>query len=300
MSDRFEVTTPGEKLRALLSADGSMASAYPPGLRYRRPIHPVAAIRDLWQARQIIRTVTERNLRVRYKQSVLGFAWALLTPLALLVVLTIVFSRGAGLQSPGVSYPLFVFIGLMPWTFFNSALSTGGLSIITDKALLNKCRFPREVFPLSAVAVAGVDTLISLVPLAGLFAWEVRWPAGTAPLAIVPILVLFVFTASLTVLISGLVVYLRDVRHLLPLVLQVGLFATPVAWGLDLVPERYQLIYCALNPIAPIIDSLRRTILFDQQPNWAQLGVGAATTIAIAVFGYLFFKRVEGGFADVA
>src|SRR4051794_1150427 len=122
MSDRFEVTTPGEKLRALLSADASMASASPPGLRYRRPIHPVAAIRDLWQARPIIRTVTERNLRVRYKQSVLGFAWALLTPLALLVVLTIVFSRGAGLQSPGVSYPLFVFIGLMPWTFFNSAI----------------------------------------------------------------------------------------------------------------------------------------------------------------------------------
>lgn len=300
MSDNFEVTTPNERWRALVAADGIGPSEPPIDLRYRRRVHPLRSLRALWQAGPIIRTLTERNLRVRYKQSLLGFAWAILTPLALLVVLTIVFEYGAGLQSPGASYPLFAFIGLIPWTFFSSAISSGGVSILADKALLNKCRFPREVFPLSAVVVAGVDALMSLVPLAGLFAWERQWPAATSALAVVPLLVLLLFTSGLAMVVSSAVVYFRDVRLLLPLALQVGLFASPVAWDLELVPERLRLVYCALNPVAPVIDGLRSTVLLGHPPEWAELAAGAATAGLLAVVGYWFFKKVEGGFADVA
>lgn len=297
--DEPVVSTRGEQLRALVSSDVA-SDLTPPKGHPRRRFRALVSLRELWAAREIVRTLSERNLRVRYKQSLLGFAWALLTPVALLLVLTVVFEYGAEVDSPGSSYPLFAFVGLIPWTFFSAALSTGGLSIINDKALLNKCRFPREVFPLSAISVAAVDTAMTLVPLAGLFLWEGRWPAATVWLAVLPILVLLTFTAGLTLLVSCAVVYVRDVRHLLPLAVQIGLFVTPVAWDLDLVPERFRLAYCAVNPVAPVIDALRSSILLGEPPNWVHLGVGSITALSVALLGFLIFKTAEGGFADVA
>lgn len=303
MSTDGPIWTPGNDLlrQARRSVDAAVAPAEPPpSLRHRRTPPVGASLLELWHARRIVRTLTERNLRVRYKQSVLGFLWAVLTPVALLVVLTIVFERGVHVQTDGVSYPLFAFIGLIPWTFFSTSITTGGVSVLSDKALLNKCRFPREVFPLSSVAVATIDSLMTLVPLAVLFLWFGEAPESTFLLALAPLLVLLAFTLGLTLLLSAWVVYVRDVRLLLPIVVQIGLFATPVAYDLKLVPASVRLLYCAANPVAPVIDSLRRTVLLGEAPRWDQLGAGAATATVVLVAGYLLFKRLEGNLADVA
>jgi len=270
------------------------------GLKARRP-NLIAALRDLWAARQIIRTVTERNLRVRYKQSYLGFAWAILTPVGLLCGLLILFHRVAGFaSSDGLPYALFAFVGLLAWTFFSTGTSTGASSVLNDKALLNKSRFPREVFPLSSVAVAGVDAAMGLVPLAVLFVLEGRLPAATTPVAVVPLLVLIVFTTGTALAFSAVVVHLRDIRLALPIVLQIGLFLTPIAYGLDLIPAWARLPYCFLNPVAPVIDSFRRTVLLGEMPQWGYLAAGGATALVVLIGGYALFKRLEGSFADVA
>jgi ABC-2 type transport system permease protein/lipopolysaccharide transport system permease protein len=256
---------------------------------------------DLWRARQIVRTITERNLRVRYKQSFLGFAWALLTPVGLLCGLIIVFDRVAGVETPaGVPYPLFAYVGLLAWTFFSASTSVGGSSVLSDKALLNKSRFPREVFPLSAVAVAAVDAAMALVPFAILFGLAGRGPSSTTPLAVLPLLVLLAFATGMALGLSAVIVHLRDVRLALPILLQIGLFLTPVAYGLDLVPAWARLAYCFVNPVAPVIDSLRRTVLQGEMPHWGYLAAGASTAFLVLVGGYALFKRLEGSFADVA
>jgi len=294
------VVTPGARLRNLITAEVSDNEQPADEWAYRHSLRPSRVLGDLWRARQIVRTITERNLRVRYKQSVLGFAWALLTPVGLLVVLTFVFGRVAGVDTGGIPYPLFAYIGLLPWAFFASAIATGGSSIVSDKALLNKSQFPREVFPLSAVAVAGVDAGMALVPLVVLFLVEQQAPAATTALAIVPLLVLIVFTTGMALALASIIVYLRDVRVVLPLLLQIGLFATPVAYGLELIPGWARLAYCFLNPVAPVIDSFRRTVLLGQAPQWDYLGAGAVTATVVLVVGYALFKRLEGGMADVA
>jgi ABC-type polysaccharide/polyol phosphate export permease len=298
---RAQVQTPGQRLRTLVADEDPRQLSEPEGrLRARAP-SLASRLRQLWAARAIIRTVTERNLRVRYKQSVLGFAWALLTPVGLLFGLLILFHRVAGVvASGGVPYSLFVYVGLLPWTFFSAGTSVGASSVLNDKALLSKSRFPREVFPLSSVAVAGVDAVMALVPLAVLFVLEGTAPSLTTPVAVVPLLVLVAFTTGAALGLSAVVVHLRDIRLALPILLQIGLFLTPVAYGLDFIPAWARLAYCFVNPVAPVIDGFRRTILEGEMPQWDYLAAGAFTASVVLVGGYTLFKRLEGSFADVA
>lgn len=291
----------GARMRALVTSEVPEHLRQPrPEWTYKRSLRPSVVLGALWRARQIVRTVTERNLRVRYKQSILGFAWALLTPLGLLAVLTFVFGRVAGVETGGIPYPLFAYVGLLPWTFFAGGVAAGANSIVGDKALLNKSQFPREAFPLSSIAVAAVDAAMAMVPLVILFLVVGRPPSLTTPLAILPIIVLLAFTTGVALALSAVIVYLRDVRVALPLILQIGLFATPVAYPLDLVPDGVRFAYCLANPVAPVIDSLRRTVLLGEAPQWGYLVAGAVTAVATLVLGFLLFKKLEGGFADVA
>lgn len=300
MTDEDRVLTRGERLRTLI-AEGTAGPREPrPEWMYSRPLRPVQLLREIWHARHIVRTLTERDLRVRYKQSLLGFTWAILTPLGLLVAFMIVFQRAAHVETGTVPYPLFAFIGLVPWMFFSSAMSTGGNSVLNDKALLSKAQFPREVFPLGGVAVAGVDALMGLVPLAVLFLAYGRAPSLTTPLAVLPLLVLIAFGTGLALLLSAVIVHLRDVRLALPLALQIMLFATPVGYSLNVVPQDYRLAYSFLNPLGPVIDSFRRTVLTGDQPHWGYLGAASVTATLVLVGGYVVFKRLETGFADVA
>lgn len=277
----------------------SIPAAPPPELRFRRRVGPVAALRELWEFRELAVSLAERNLRARYKQAFLGAAWVLVQPLSLILVFTLLFRHAVKVDTAGVPYPLYSLVGLLPWSFFSGALSSGGSSLLANISLLNKVYCPREVFPLSAIVVALVDSAVALIALVGLFVVAGRAPRSTSYWVPVLVLMLLAFTYGATLLIASLVVYLRDIRNALPLILQVGLFATPVAYGLDVVPERYQLAYCAANPLAPIIDGLRRSMLYGTAPDLRLLGVAAITTVVVLVLGSLVFKRLETGFADV-
>ncbi|MGH9151537.1 MAG: ABC transporter permease [Acidimicrobiales bacterium] len=272
----------------------------PPELRYRPTLNLVAALRGIWAARRLVRTLAERELRARYKRAALGFAWAIVTPVALMVAFTLFLNRYARVPTEGIPYPLFAYVGLLPWTFFSSSLAGGGQSLLANSSLLNKVYCPREVFPLASVAVAGVDTATALIALVGLF---VLYGVAPSPLVVwVPLLlaVQVAFTLGLTFIFSAAIIYVRDLRHAMSIILQFGLFTTPVAFGIDVVPESWRSLYSAVNPLAPVIDGYRRTVLLGQPPQWHLLAPGALTATLLLVGGYLVFKRLEGGLADVA
>jgi ABC-2 type transport system permease protein/lipopolysaccharide transport system permease protein len=280
---------------------GEPALVEPPReLRFRRRVRLLPSLREVWRSRELIRTLAERQLRARYKQAALGFGWAILTPLVLMVVFTVFFQPVADVDTAGAPYPLFAYLGILPWTFFSSSVSDGGLSLVVNIPILNKVYCPREVFPMSSIAVAGVDASVALLVLAFLFVIESVLPSATTVWVPLLALVQLAFTLGVTLIASASLVYLRDLRHMVPLVLQLGLFATPVAYGMDSIPEKYQLAYSFLNPLAPIIDGYRRTVLEDLPPNWELVLAGTITSVLLLVVGYILFKRLETGFADVA
>jgi ABC-2 type transport system permease protein/lipopolysaccharide transport system permease protein len=220
----------------------------------------------------------------------------------LMLVFSLVFTKFAKVDSGGVPYALFAFLGLIPWTFFNNAVSSGGNSLITNIPLLNKVYCPREVFPLAALLVAAVDAVLSVVVLAVLFAIEGYAPHIQVLYAPVLLIVALIFALAVTLAVSALLVYVRDLRHALPLILQLALFATPVAYGLGAIATSRPkvLIFSALNPLAPVIDGLRRTTLHGQAPDWVALGVGGASASLMLCAAYVLFKRLETGIADIA
>jgi ABC-type polysaccharide/polyol phosphate export permease len=290
--------SPPRELRVV--ADADLPAEPPAGQRFGRRYRIWALAGAAWSARTLIRTLAEREIRVRYKQAVLGFAWAVVTPLVLMVAFTVFFRKAARIDTGPVPYPLFSYVGLIPWTFFSTSVAQGGLSLISNVPLLNKVYCPREVFPMASVAVAGIDSLVS-VAVFGLLC--VKFGFAPRPMtAWVPVIlaVQVAYTLGVTLLVSAVVVYLRDLRHALPLILQMGLFVTPVAFPLGIVPESLRSIYVILDPLAAVIDAYRRTVLFGQSPAPGLLGVAAAASAVVLLGGYAVFKRLETGIADVA
>jgi ABC-type polysaccharide/polyol phosphate export permease len=273
-----------------------------PEIWFHRRVKVVSALRELWSFRELTLTLAERDLRVRYKQAVLGVAWAVIAPVVMMVAFTVLFNRFAKVNTGGAPYALFSYMGLLPWTFFSNSVSNGGLSLVTNSELLNKLYCPREVFPIAAIADSIVDALIAACVLALLFPIT-----GFAPKAQVYYLPLFLivlstFTLGVTLAISSVVVYARDLRLVLPLAIQVGLFVTPVVYGAGSISssKAFLLVYSALNPLVPVIDGMRDTVLQGVAPNWASLGVGAASALLYLSGGFLLFKRLETGMADIA
>ena len=274
--------------------------APPPEILFRRRIRLVRSARDAWSAREVIFTVAQRDFIARYKQASLGVLWALFTPLALMLLFGLVFTRVADVDTGGAPYSLFVYLGLLPWTFFSTSVSQGSLSLVSNSQLLNRTAFPREVFPLASVAVALVDMFIASTVLAVLFAVNGVVPAPTSLWVPLLLLIQITLATAFALFFSAVVVYLRDLRHATPVLLQLGLFAAPVAYGLDVIPAAIRPLYCALLPIAPVIDGYRRTVLLGEPPQWGLLAIGAASTLVMFVGAYWLFKRLEGGLADVA
>lgn len=272
----------------------------PAELRFRRRIRPVEVARELWRARELLRTLAERDLRVRYKQAVLGMAWAVLSPVMLMLIFTLLFSRAIKVNTGGAPYPLFAYLGLLPWTFFSSSVSTGGQSLLANIPLLNKVYFPREVFPLGAVLVGAVDMAVASLVLGILFGAAGYAPRGTSYWVPLLLLVQLAFTTGTALVVSIVIVYLRDLRHALPIILQFGLLATPVAYGLQIVPARWRGLYAVVNPLGPVIDGYRRAVLLGQAPDLHLLGIAAASSAVVLCGGYLLFKKLETRIADVA
>lgn len=272
----------------------------PPELRFRFRLRVWSRLVELFRARELVWTLAEREMRARYKQALLGFAWALITPVALMVVFSTFFRRVVTVDTGGAPYALFSYLGLLPWTFFSSSVSVGGQALLNNKLLLNKVYCPREVFPLASVGVAAIDTAIASLALGVLFVINGFVPRAESLWIPVILAVQVAFTVGVTLITSCSVVYLRDVRHGLPLILQLGLFATPVAYGMEAVPRAFRTLYATLNPLAGVIESYRRTILGGLPPAWDLLIPGAITSAVLFLLGYAYFKRLEAGFADVA
>jgi ABC-type polysaccharide/polyol phosphate export permease len=283
-----------------VSVEASIPDSPPASLRFRRRISVIESARELWQAREFIRALFERQLRARYKQAFLGFAWAIIPPLVFMVVLSIFVQHAVKIPTGGVPYPLFSYVALVPWTFFSSAVSGGATSIVTSLDLMNKMYVPREVFPISTILSNSVDALISLVGLGILFAVYSTAPKPTSVWIPLLVVIQMMLTLGITFILASLVVYLRDLRYALSLIIQVGLFATPILYGIDRVPASLRLPFSILNPLAPVIDGYRRVMVLGQDPAWGLLLPAAAMSFMYMVLGFRVFKRLETGFSDIA
>jgi ABC-2 type transport system permease protein/lipopolysaccharide transport system permease protein len=247
----------------------------------------------------LVRHLVDRDLRVRYKQSWLGWAWALITPLITIVLFSFFFKRVGHVKTGSAPYPLFAYLGLLPWGFFTGAFSAGSSSLITNRAILQKVYLPREVFVVNTVMVAAFDAVVSAVGLAVLFA-VYRYPPRVAMLWVLPLIaVAIAFSTGMALAFSVFLVRLRDMGNVISVIIQAGMFVTPVAWSLNAIPKEQRVLYCAINPMAAVIDGFRRSSLSGQAPRWNLVGVAAATSFFVLVFGYLVFRRLEGSVADV-
>jgi ABC-2 type transport system permease protein/lipopolysaccharide transport system permease protein len=271
---------------------------------FKRRVGLRSALREVWGYRELLITLIERDLRVRYKQAALGLAWAVISPVVEMIAFTVLFTRVThiNIDMPHVPYVLFSYLGLIPWTFFSSAVTGGAASITSQVPLLNKLYCPREVFPLSAMGDACFDALIASVILLVLF--PISGFAPKLESLWIPIVLLPMFMASIGIALvtSVITVYVRDFAQIVPMVIQIGLFATPVAYPLShLFHSRWEiLVFSAINPLAPVLDSLRRTMLEGLQPDWPAMAIGGASAFLMMTVGYAIFKRLETGIADVA
>ena len=274
--------------------------APPSELLYKRRIGLRSALTELWRHREIVRTLAERDFRARYKQALLGAGWAIVTPVVLMLVFTVVFKRVAKIDTDPVPYALYAYLGLLPWTFFSSSLNLGGLSLVSNNALLSKLYCPREVFPLAGIAVSALDAVIATSVLGVLFAAYGYAPRSTSYWVPLILLIQLAFTVGVTLFISGVFVYFRDLRQALPMILQLGLLATPVAWPIETIPEGARIAYAIVNPLGPVIDGYRRAVLYGKSPQWSLLVPAAVVAVVWLVAGYLLLKRLETRLADVA
>ena len=255
-------------------------------------------LRESWEYRELLWTFVARNLRVRYKQTELGIAWAVIQPLFMMLLFTIFFGRLAKVPSPGVPYPINTYVALVPWTYFANALSQTGNSLVDSAALLTKVYFPRMLLPLSAALTGLVDLGISFVLLIVLML--IFQIAPTVYTLLLPLLVLLALMCALSagIWLAALNVEYRDVKHLLPFLTQAWLFASPVAYPLSLVPERWQPLY-ALNPMVGVIEGFRWAILGTVPfPGW-ELLLSVCVVAVLLYSGLLYFRRMERTFADV-
>ncbi len=272
----------------------------PPDSLFRPGVRWASSMRELRRAGPLIRALAERDIRARYKQARLGTAWALLKPAMLMLVLAAMFSRAIRAGTGGAPYPLFLYLGLLPWNFFSGSLTGGGQSLTGNLCVITKVYCPREAFPLAAVVAAGFDTALASLVVVVLLAVAGRSPGAAAWWVPALVLAQLPLNAGAALLAAVLTVRARDLSHALPAVLQLGFFATPVAYGLRAVPARLRVLYCAVDPLAPVIDGYRRCVLFGQAPDIRLLGVAGISSLALMTAGYAVFKRLEPGIADVA
>lgn len=254
--------------------------------------------RELWAYRELLYFLIWRDVKVRYKQTVIGAAWAVLQPLLTMVIFTFVFERLARVPSDGVPYPLFALSALLPWNLFAGALARSSSSVVGQAHLISKVYFPRLVVPISAALSGIVDFGAGFVLLIGMMIWY-HTPLSVGMLAVPVFLVLALATAlAVGLWLAALNVKYRDVGHTIPFLIQVWLFASPVAYPTSLVPERWRLLY-SLNPMAGVIEGFRWSILGKTSPDFTVIGLSTLIVAALLFGGVIYFRRMERTFADV-
>jgi lipopolysaccharide transport system permease protein len=252
----------------------------------------------VWQYRELLYFLVWREVKVRYKQTAIGAAWAIIQPLLTMLIFTIVFSRFARIPSDGIPYPIFAYTALLPWTYFSQAISRSGSSLVGDSNLIKKVYFPRLIIPLSAVTVPLVDFMLSLLVLLGMLIWY-----GITPSLKLLALPLFLLLALVTALgtgffLSTLNVRYRDVGHTIPFLVQIWMYLSPIAYPLSLVPQKWRFIY-SLNPIVGVVEGFRWAIIGHKSPDSLAIVISIIVVIVILFGGLVFFKKMENTFADI-
>ncbi|HNS39490.1 MAG TPA: ABC transporter permease [Promineifilum sp.] len=261
---------------------------------------------DWWELRDyrdLFRFLVDRDIKVLYKQTVLGFGWAILRPLLSMVIFTVIFGNLARVDSDGVPYAIFNYVALVPWLYFSTALSASALSLVSNTDMLTKIYFPRLVFPMTPVVSKLVDFVISFVIIFVLMA--VFRIALTIRVLYIPLLVaLMMLTAAGTGLwLSAMSVQYRDVKHAIPFLTQILMYAAPVVWSAALIEERFGMIgriLFGLYPMVGVIEGFRSALLNTGPMPWDMLAVGTVSALAIFISGLFYFRRMEAFFADVA
>ena len=253
---------------------------------------------EMWSHRELLAFLVWRDISVRYKQTVLGSAWAVLQPLTMMVIFTVIFGRFAGIDSEGFPYPVFVFAGLIPWTLFSQGMPNSALSLVNQQQMLTKVYFPRLFVPIASAGVFLVDVLISL----GIYAmmllyygvtpsWGVLWLVVLIPLTLIA-------TLSVGVTLAALTVFYRDFKHIVPFLTQIMLYITPVIYPTKLVGMRWQLLL-SLNPMFGIVTAYRSAIL-GLPWNFPTLAISSISAVGLFLFAIFYFRKIERRFADFA
>ncbi len=253
--------------------------------------------KDLWRYRELFYILSWRDILVRYKQTVIGTAWSLIRPLLTMIVFTIVFGRIAKLPTDGIPYPVFVFTGLLPWQFFSTALSESSNSLVSNANLITKVYFPRMIVPASSIITSFVDFLISFMLMVVMMIYYQVTPSVN--LVLLPFFIIFAFACSFGVglFLTALNVKYRDFRHIIPFIVQFGLYVSPVGYSSKIVPEEWRFLY-SINPMVGVIDGFRWCILGVDNIYWTGFFISIAITMSILVLGIWYFRKTERTFAD--
>ena len=255
---------------------------------------------EMWSHRELLIFLVWRDISIRYKQTVLGWAWAILQPLLMMMIFTLIFGRFAKIEPPkGIPYPIFVFAGLIPWTLFSQGLAQSALSLANQQQLLTKAYFPRLFVPFGAACVFVVDLLVSLViyyalllPCYGVTpSWGSVWLVLLIPLTLIA-------TLGFGVTLAALTVFYRDFKHIVPFLVQILMFLTPVIYPVEYIGARWQLVL-SLNPIFGILNAYRSAIL-GLEWNLLSLSISTASALAMSIFSIFYFRQTERRFADFA
>jgi lipopolysaccharide transport system permease protein len=282
----------GTRPAALSLPDKPLVSIKPDQLRF------AFNLRELWIYRELLVFLIWRDIKVRYKQTLLGAAWAILQPLLTTLVFTLFFGVLAGVSSDNVPYPVFAYAGLLPWTFFANSVTQSSNSLVGNANLITKVYFPRIIIPSAAVGAGLVDFAIAFVVLVGLMIYyrvEVTW--GILMLPVLALHITF-FSIAVGMWLSALNVKYRDIRFVLPFLIQLWMFVSPVIYPASMIPEKWRWLLM-LNPLTGIIENFRAALFVQKQFDWVSLGISMLSTILMLLYSIYSFRRMEKHFADV-
>jgi lipopolysaccharide transport system permease protein len=298
------VTSTEPKLARATSAEPAQKTTREPDNRVDRltvirpaPRWPHLDLRELWHFRELVGALTWRDVAVRYKQTSIGVAWAILQPFLTMVVFTFVFGRFANLPSNNVPYPIFSYSALLPWTYFASAVALAPGSLVANRGIVTKVYFPRILLPLAGTTVPIVDFLLALTVLFGMMAWFDVWPSAAIVLAPIFMLMAFATALGVSLFLSALNARYRDVPYAIPFLLQIWLYLSGVVGAISAFPEKWQWVL-ALNPMTTVIVGFQWGFLGTAAPDLAKSLIGVAATVTFFVVGLWYFRRSEPKFAD--
>jgi lipopolysaccharide transport system permease protein len=279
-------------------ASGTKAEVDIPVIRIEASKSAALRLSEMWEYRELLYFLVWRNIKVRYKQTAIGAAWAIIQPLMTMIIFTLVFGKFANVPSDGLPYPIFSYAALLPWTYFATALNLSILSIVNNSNLITKVYFPRLFLPTSAILSGLIDFGISFIFFLVMMIWYGTMP-GWGIVFLPGFVLLTVITAlSVSLWLSAINVRYRDVGQAIPFLIQLWLFASPVAYPISVVPEKWRLLY-SLNPMTGVIEGFRWALLGRETPDILPLALSVAVVLALLLSGILFFKRLEETFADV-